>query len=173
MSVGKSRLFKKMAKIIKADNEVYERPDRRVPDGFHLPEIPQNKSKSNITFAFDTSGGITDGEIKSYKKQALNLLKERGLDSANAIYFDATVVGEFEVSSDSDVDELMKTVVGGGGTLFDCVFDWTSENGCSELYIFTDGFGSVSKDIEPTCSVTWVGWESKDKPPFGKVVNSI
>jgi predicted metal-dependent peptidase len=66
------------------------------------------------------------------------------------------------------VDEY--EVQGGGGTDFDCVFDYLKKVGRvpNRLIVFTDGYPCGSWGDSNYCDTTWIIHGDKDpNPPFG------
>ena len=73
---------------------------------------------------------------------------------------------------DSDNMDTIEEYVpeGGGGTDFDCIFDYLKDNDISpkRLIVFTDGYPCGSWGDAEYCDTTWIIHGDRDPhPPFG------
>ena len=119
-------------------------PDKRMQDSnFFLPDYNEkDQIAKNIFFAVDTSESIEDDDIVKVYAEICNAIVQFGgrLDGWVG-FFDSDMYTPDRFSSVEDVTSIRPK--GGGGTNFNCVFDYVRENMSDELpssiVIFTDG----------------------------------
>ncbi len=150
-------------------------PDKRYYDSsFFMPDFNDAEiSVKNILFMIDTSGSMSDEMIT----QAYSEIKG-AIDQ-----FDGKLQGflgffEFEVVDpvpfyDEESFKIIKPK-GGGGTSFDCIFDYVKKEMIDDLpqsiVILTDGgadFPNESKSLQ--IPVLWIINNEVVTPPWGKV----
>ena len=151
-------------------------PDRRYGDGdFFLPDynVPDELVK-NILFMIDTSGSMSDTMISEcYNEINSAITQFNGKLEGYLGFFDAEVVKPIPFSN---IEELkIIRPYGGGGTSFDCIFDyvnkhWDKEEPPASIIILTDGYApfpsaSVANDIP----VLWIINNTDVTPPWGKI----
>ena len=149
-------------------------PDKRFYESdFFLPDYSVvDDKKKEVLFMVDTSGSITDemlsmvyGEIKDALDQF-----NGGLEGAVG-FFDERVYTP--VSFSDTVNLLDIKPYGGGGTDFNCIFDFIKlnmkNNPPANIVIFTDGqavFPNVT--VANNIPVLWLLSDSAIVPPWGK-----
>lgn len=149
-------------------------PDKRFQDSdFFLPDynVLDEKPKE-VLFMVDTSGSIGDemltvvyGEIKG----AINQFNG-GLVGALG-FFDEKV---YTPTYFSEIDNLLHIKpYGGGGTNFNCIFDFVKRNMLNNtptnIIIFTDGQANFpNKNIINGIPVLWLISDERIRPPWGK-----
>ena len=149
-------------------------PDRRYQGDFFLPDFSETiDSVKDILFMVDTSGSMSDKEIRAVYSEIVGAISQFGGRLKGFLgFFDAAVVAPkpFE-----DVDDLKsKRAFGRGGTSFDAIFDYVDgkmERKPASIVILTDGYApwpkkAKAKDIP----VLWVINNEKRTPPWGKVI---
>lgn len=109
----------------------WSRPNRRrlVLPGIYTPKRMGSRC-GPIVLGFDTSGSMSDAEIRTILGVAADLLSSVRPDSLHVVWCDAVVERVDEVQDPSELLEIaiVEGVPGRGGTWFDPVFDWVSEN---------------------------------------------
>ena len=150
-------------------------PDKRYQDSpFFLPDFNDADIEvSDILFMIDTSGSIDDkmltvaySEIKGAIDQYDGKLK------GWLGFFDAMVINPIPFDS---VEELKKIkAYGGGGTSFDCIFeyvkDYMTDNFPKTIIILTDGYAPFPAiDKAMGIPVLWLINNDIVTPPWGKV----
>jgi predicted metal-dependent peptidase len=84
--------------------------------------------------------------------------------------FDTAVYNPQTFDSDNLDDITDYEIYGGGGTDFDCIFDYLKEEGRTpnRLIVFTDGYPFGSWGDENYCDTTWIiHGDPEPNPPFG------
>ena len=84
--------------------------------------------------------------------------------------FDTQVYNYAEFTSDNLEDLEEYEIMGGGGTDFDCIFNYLKEEGRvpNRLIVFTDGYPFGSWGDSNYCDTTWIIHGDPDpNPPFG------
>ncbi len=166
-----------VASILSEDTSDYSfaRPDRRYSGmDVVLPGMYSIDNLKDVVFAYDTSGSITDEDLKSYYHETLSLFQNFtnlkgwiGVCDADLHFF-----GEIEQQSKFEDFHFF----GGGGTDFNPVFNKIKEKGLKPkaLFYFTDTYGSFPPE-EPPYPVFWlvrsyIGDNSTLNVPFGTVI---
>ena len=118
-----------------------------------------NDRKINITIAIDTSGSVTDDELKYFFNEVFNIIKDIKTE-ITLIQCDAEVKSVTKITKKEDVKKV-KTV-GRGGTYFTPVFEKIKDMNKIDypnVVIFcTDGYGEANIPIElkPKAEILWV-----------------
>lgn len=144
-------------------------PNRRyVHSGLLLPSLRSQELK-NITLAMDTSGSITDDDLKAFEAEVRAIVEDYRAN-ATVIYCDS-MVRKVEQFNEGDPVELHP--VGGGGTDFRPPFQHIEESGDSPVCMVYQTDGECNRfPAEPPYPVLWV-LTRKNRgfcPPFGEVV---
>ena len=123
----------------------------------------------------DTSGSIGEKELNMFFAEMAGILEDVRPKRLVVMWCDAKVHRVDEIEEASDLTGLRKKgAPGGGGTMFEPVFDEMDKMGLDDvdaLVYLTDGYGSFPK-APPSYPVIW-GNISDLKPehyPFGDVV---
>ncbi|MBQ3589935.1 MAG: hypothetical protein II980_05745 [Clostridia bacterium] len=151
-------------------------PDRRFGDyDFFLPDynVPQELVK-NILFMIDTSGSMSDHMITTCYSEIYSAIEQfDGKLQGYLGFFDAVVV---EPQPFTTIDEFkIIRPFGGGGTSFDCIFDyvnhhWKHEEPPSSIIILTDGYAPFpNESIANNIPVLWIINNNEVTPPWGKI----
>ena len=136
----------------------FNTPDRRLLHTGHILPAATRDPEFHLVFAWDTSGSLTEeltGMIKAHINNAVQALNP---STVEIIYCDTRVRerNTFCRTTGASPIELDINPVGGGGTRFDPVFKYISdeeiETDC--LVYFTDGIGQVNV-TEPDYPVLW------------------
>ena len=136
----------------------FNTPDRRLLHTGHILPAATRDPEFNLVFAWDTSGSLTDeltGMIKAHINNAVQALNP---STVEIIYCDTRVRerNTFCRTTGASPIELDINPVGGGGTRFDPVFKYISDEDIETdcLVYFTDGIGQVNV-TEPDYPVLW------------------
>lgn len=141
---------------------------RRIHNGLILPSL-RSQELQNVTMAMDTSGSITDDDLKAFEAEVRSVVEDYRANTT-VIYCDAQVqhVEKFDAE---DVIELHPK--GGGGTDFRPPFDHIEETGEYPACMIyqTDGMCHQFPE-EPPYSVLWVLTRRNREfnPPFGEII---
>lgn len=150
-------------------------PDRRFCDSpFFLPDFNEKEDTvENILFMIDTSGSMSNKEITAAFCEIKGALEQfNGKLKGWLGFFDADVVPPIPFEN---VEELcVIRPEGGGGTNFDCVFEYVRE--CMEetppasIIILTDGYAPFPEECAADgIPVLWLLNNTMVDPPWGKV----
>ena len=136
----------------------FNTPDRRLLHTGHILPAATRDPEFHLVFAWDTSGSLTDeltGMIKAHINNAVQALNP---STVEIIYCDTRVRerNTFCRTTGASPIELDINPVGGGGTRFDPVFKYISDEDIETdcLVYFTDGIGQVNV-TEPDYPVLW------------------
>ena len=131
----------------------------------------------NAHIFIDASGSITDAMLAEFLSEIKNIA-ESGFDTYNlwVSSFDTEVYNSKLFTRDN-IDELENyKVKGGGGTEFECIFEYLKNN-CTEppktIIVFTDGYPNNTWGDPNYCEETIFLINNKDKKikaPFGITV---
>lgn len=103
----KKEIINSLGKITISD---WRRVSRR------YPFLPGNKSltRPNIWFLIDTSGSISDNELKQFLSEVYSIIKTRA--AGIIMPWDAKVYPSIELKKPRDIELPLKNLTGGGGT---------------------------------------------------------
>jgi predicted metal-dependent peptidase len=161
--------------VIKSDY-TFARASRKGMDaGFWLPAMDYETS-IDVAIALDMSGSIQDSMARDFLSEVKGIMDQYTGFKIHLFCFD-TEVHCPAVFTDMDMDEFMDYELGGGGgTDFDCCFDYMKEEGIQpkKFIMFTDGYPWNSWGDESYCDTLFVvhGEHGDRSPiaPFGITV---
>jgi len=148
----------------------FMRPNRR---GWHMDAIMPGMTPGeeiDVVVSLDMSGSITDKQAQAFLGEIAGMMDAFDGYRVHVFCFDTETYNPQDFTS-----ENMDTIdsyepVGGGGTDFDCIFDYLKENAIvpKRLIVFTDGYPCGSWGDPDYCDTTWIIHGDKDpNPPFG------
>ncbi len=150
------------------DDYSYTRPSARRGDPFIFPSL--RSSQVDIMVAVDTSGSISDAEMKEFVSE-IDSIKSvlRARITLHCCDAKLSPNGPW-VFEAWDEFTLPKNIYGGGGTSFIPIFDWAAlqDKQPDLLVYFTDAEGAFPK-YEPMFPVIWLV-KGKHKTPWGQRV---
>jgi len=151
--------------------------------GINLPSKAKSPQGGELAVAIDTSGSVSQYELNMFATEIQAMAEDCGLEKIRVCYCDTTVrkneQGEWwDIYELDQGDELVLRARGGGGTRFDPPFnlfnDYSDDVEDVQAFIyFTDGWGDVSADVEPSVPVIWCVTEESyyaERLPFGEVI---
>ena len=148
----------------------FARPSRR---GWHLDAILpglKNDQMIDIALAIDASGSMDDGMLTDIKSEVKGITEEFSNFRIHVFSFDTAVHNPQDYTSDNLDDITEYEIQGGGGTEFDCMFDYLKEEMIEpkRLVVFTDGYPWGTWGDPNYCETVWI-IHSNDNPtpPFG------
>jgi predicted metal-dependent peptidase len=133
----------------------------------------ESETMTEVIFAFDTSGSITQEMIGAAAYQLQLICDSVNPETVRVLWWDTEVHGEQVFGGDSpNVKDILKPL-GGGGTRVSCVSEYIVEKGYKPdcVVVFTDGY--VESDVAWGTGVEtlWLVTENrKFTPPKGKMV---
>jgi predicted metal-dependent peptidase len=146
------------------------RPSRR---GWHMDAVMPGMTPGeeiDVDIAIDMSGSISDTQAQAFLAEIAGMMDAFDGYRLHVFCFDTKIYNPQNFTSENmdTVDEYQ--VEGGGGTDFDCVFEYLKEAGRvpNRLIVFTDGYPCGSWGDANYCDTTWIIHGDKDpNPPFG------
>lgn len=168
-----------ISNLLTADESDYNfsQPDRRfMEQEFIIPGLYSQEKLQDVIFAYDTSGSITQEDLKDFYNETLSLFNNFSNIHGHIAVCDAQLHDFFEINIDKSFEELRFR--GGGGTAFEPVFKEIEKRNLNPkaVFYFTDTYGSFPKD--PGYPVFWLvksqivekSYARDYDVPFGKVI---
>lgn len=160
-----------LTSTVKSDY-TFMRPSRR---GWHLDAVLPSQTPGQeieITVAIDTSGSISNREMSLFLSEVQGIMDSFDGFKITCFCFDTRVHNPQEFTSENLDSIADYEPAGGGGTDFDCIFDYLKQEGTvpSRLIVFTDMMPFGSWGDPDMCDTTWIGHGAYAKtvtPPFG------
>jgi len=151
-------------------------PSRKgLNEGYYLPGLDR-ETTIDIVAALDMSGSIGDEMARDFLSELKGIMDQYTDFKIHLLCFDTQVYNP-KIFTQADMGEFMEYELnGGGGTDFDCVFDWMKEEGVQpkKLVMFTDGYPYGSWGDESYCDSLFIvhgGYGDRiPESPFGITV---
>ena len=162
--------------VIKSDY-TFSTPSRKGQDnGFWLPGMDREQT-IDIALALDMSGSIMDEMARDFLSEVKGIMDQYTDFKLHLFCFD-TEVHNPQVFTMHNMEEFMEYELGGGGgTEFDCCWDYMKEEGIvpQKFVMFTDGYPWDSWGDENYCDTLFIvhggGYGGKSPvAPFGTTV---
>lgn len=160
--------------VIKSDYTM-KIPSRKGMDaGFYFPGMDR-ETTIDIAVGIDTSGSISDEMCRDFLSEIKGIMEQYTNFEIHMFAFD-TQVHNPQVFTECDLNEFMDyEILGGGGTDFDCCFDYMKENGVEpkKFVMFTDGMPWNSWGDPHYCDTLFIihgGRGNNIVAPFGTTV---
>ena len=138
-----------------------------VPGASRLNEI-------EVAFAIDTSGSIDDATLNESLSAIKHVMDKYGVFKVTVFSFDTRVHNPvlFDSSNADDLDSY--TAEGGGGTCFDCIWNYLKDNEIEPkiLIILTDGVANGWGDSD-YCQTAWVIKGTNRIPSHGEYMHYV
>ena len=148
----------------------WARPSRR---GWHMDAVMpgmKNDELIDIAIAIDMSGSISDRQGQDFLSEVRGIMEQFQSYRIHVFCFDTEVYNPQQFNSDNlDTIEGYE-LKGGGGTDFDCIFNYLKQEEIepNRLVVFTDGYPFGSWGDENYCDTVWIIHGNKNPdPPFG------
>jgi predicted metal-dependent peptidase len=129
-----------------------------------------NDEKIDVCIALDMSGSISNSMTKDFLSEVKGIMDAYEDYSIKLWCFDTSVYAEADFDPHNGDELINYQPVGGGGTDFDCNWEYMKEHGIDpkKLIMFTDGYPFGSWGDELYCDTVFIihGNESI-VPPFG------
>lgn len=150
------------------------RPNRK---GWHTGAVlPGNLpgEQLDVVIALDASGSIWDSTLSDFLGIVQGSLDQFDAYNVKIITFDTSVYNEDNFTQDDGRDMSEYAIQGGGGTDFDCIWEWLKYNDVTphQLVVLTDGYPWGSWGDENYCDTLFVVHGNETiKAPFGITAN--
>jgi predicted metal-dependent peptidase len=142
--------------------------------GWHMDAVMPGRNTDpmiDIAVALDASGSISESMLKDFLSEIQGIMDSFPAYKIHVITFDTEAYNPAQYDSDNLDSICDYEVKGGGGTDFDCVYNYLKENEIEpkRLVMFTDGypFGSWG-DENYTETVFILHGTTSIVPPFGQ-----
>ncbi len=152
-------------------NYSFMRPSRK---GWHtgavLPGM-MNDETIDVCIALDMSGSIGDSQAKDFITEVKGIMDEYVDYNIKLWCFDTQVYNLANYTADNGEDLLDYQIQGGGGTDFDCNYDFMKEHSIEpkKFIMFTDGYPCGSWGDENYCDTLFIIHGPEEiKSPFGQ-----
>ena len=113
------------------------------------PSTVKYNQHSDIIFAIDVSGSMSDRTVSNIMNEVLALSRTTNIKNMRVLFWDGAVTGDVEVKNGKKLGEEKGffNFIGGGGTNIDCVYDYIIDKKYepSGVCYFTDGYVNGSK----------------------------
>ena len=166
------QLLRQQIQSIIKNNFSFSRPNRKsMHSGAILPGL-LNEETIDVSIAIDMSGSIGDDQARDFLSEVKGIMDEYKDFKMDVWCFDTQVYNYARFTGDTAEDIMDYEVKGGGGTDFDCNFDFMKNEGIEpkKFIMFTDGYPCGSWGDEDYCDTLFVihghGSESII-PPYG------
>lgn len=146
------------------------RPSRR---GWHMDAIMPGMTPGqeiDVVVTLDMSGSISNKQAQAFLGEIAGMMDAFDGYKVHVFCFDTKTYNPQDFTSENldTIDNYEP--MGGGGTDFDCIFEYLKEIGNvpKRLIVFTDGYPCGSWGDPDYCDTTWIIHGDKDPhPPFG------
>lgn len=168
----RSLITMKIPSLAKNDYS-YQRPNKKYQySGIVMPGL-QREEAIEVDVAIDTSGSISQQQLEEVLSEVAGLMDMYEEFTLRIWQFDTQVYGFETFTKDSASDISSYQIKGGGGTSFQCNWDFMKANDITpKLFImFTDGESYDGWGEEGYCDdVIWIinnKWNKQIEPPYG------
>jgi len=150
----------------------FSRPSRKAwHTGAILPGMNFEET-IDICIGIDMSGSIGNDQAQDFLGEVKGIMDEYKEYNIKLWCFDTKVYNEQDFASDSGDSLLDYEIMGGGGTDFDCNWEYMKENDIvpKKFIMFTDGYPWGSWGDEDYCDTVFIIHSNRDKDlqaPFG------
>ena len=113
------------------------------------PSTVKYNQHSDIIFAIDVSGSMSDKTVSNIMNEVLALSRTTNIKNMRVLFWDGAVTGDIEVKNGKKLGEEKGffNFIGGGGTNIDCVYNYIIDKKYepSGVCYLTDGYVNGSK----------------------------
>lgn len=150
----------------------FVRPNRKGwQSGAILPGMDFEQT-IDIAVALDMSGSIGDEQARDFLSEIKGIMDEYKDYRITVMCFDTKVYNEQTFTADTGEELMEYKIMGGGGTDFDCVWNYLKKQDIvpKKLLFFTDGYPHLSWGDPDYCDTIFIIHSNHDKnleAPFG------
>jgi predicted metal-dependent peptidase len=168
-------LAQQIQSVVKSDY-TFHTPSRKGMDaGIWLPGMDREQT-IDVAIALDMSGSIMDDMARDFLSEVKGIMDQYTDFKIHLFCFD-TEVHNPQAFTQNNMEEFMEYELGGGGgTDFDCCFNYMKEEGIvpKKFIMFTDGYPWDSWGDESYCDTLFIvhggGYGEPPVAPFGITV---
>ena len=162
--------------VIKSDYTMMNPSRKGLNEGFYLPGMDR-ETTIDVAISMDVSGSIHDTMLRDFLSEVKGIMDQYNDFRIHLFCFDTEVHNPQTFTPHNMEEFLDYEIEGGGGTEFDCVFDYMKEEGIvpKKHIMFTDGYPWGSWGDENYCDTLFIvhgsGYGGKSPvAPFGITV---
>ena len=161
--------------IVRSDYTMMNPSRKGLNEGFYLPGMDR-ETTIDVALSMDVSGSMYDEMLRDFLSEVKGIMDQYTDFRIHLFCFDTEVYNP-QTFTQNNMDEFMDyEIMGGGGTDFDCVFDYMKDNGIQpkKHVMFTDGYPYGSWGDEHYCDTLFIvhgGYGDRSpEAPFGTTV---
>ena len=142
--------------------------------GWHMDAVMPGMNLEpmiDVAISIDASGSMLDRMLKDFLAEVAGIMEQFPNYRIHVLSFDTEVYNPQQYNSENLENIADYEVQGGGGTNFDCVFDYFKENEIEPKrhIMFTDGYPNGSWGDELLCDTVFIlHGTTSIVPPFGQ-----
>jgi len=142
--------------------------------GWHMDAIMPGTTPGeeiDVVISLDMSGSISNKQAQAFLGEIGGMMDTFDGYKVHIFCFDTDTYNPQDFDSENMDSIEQYEPQGGGGTDFDCIFDYLKENAIEpkRLIVFTDGYPFGSWGDPDYCDTTWIIHGDKNpNPPFGQ-----
>jgi len=142
--------------------------------GWHMDAIMPGTTPGeeiDVVISLDMSGSISNKQAQAFLGEIGGMMDTFDGYKVHIFCFDTDTYNPQDFDSENMDSIEQYEPQGGGGTDFDCIFDYLKENAIEpkRLIVFTDGYPFGSWGDPDYCDTTWIIHGDKNpSPPFGQ-----
>ena len=139
--------------------------------GLYLPDIKDVVKINRVALAFDVSGSVSEKETKAFLAEMRKIKSDINPEVMSVTTFNHKIVAQFDITEDSDLDEVTMDV--SGGTKLTPVFEYYDkvENQPNFLILFSDMLVNAFPE-KTSYPVIWICINNPNfTAPFGKTIH--
>ena len=158
--------------IVRNDYSFQRLNRKSMHSGAILPGL-NNDETVEVAVAIDMSGSISEAEARVFLSEVKGIMDQYADYKIYLFSYDTEVYNPVTITADTahEFDDYVPT--GGGGTLFECIYDHLKDVGIvpKKLINFTDGYPGRTFGDEFYCDTLFVVKGSNVTAPFGETVH--
>ena len=162
--------------VIRSDYTMMNPSRKGLNEGFYLPGMDR-ETTIDVAISMDVSGSIYDTMLRDFLSEVKGIMDQYTDFRIHLFCFDTEVHNPVTFTPHNMEEFMEYDIQGGGGTEFDCVFDYMKEAGIvpKKHIMFTDGYPWGSWGDENYCDTLFIvhgsGYGGKSPvAPFGITV---
>ena len=162
--------------VIKSDYTMMNPSRKGLNEGFYLPGMDR-ETTIDVAISMDVSGSIYDEMLRDFLSEVKGIMDQYNDFRIHLFCFDTEVHNPVTFTPHNMEEFMEYDIQGGGGTEFDCVFDYMKEAGIvpEKHIMFTDGYPWGSWGDENYCDTLFIvhgqGYGDRTpEAPFGITV---
>lgn len=169
----RDELRQDMQSTIKSDYSFYRPNKKAMQHGFTLPGMQRDQAL-DICVAIDMSGSITDEIGGCMLSEIQGIMSQYNDYTIHVWCFDTKVYNPQIFRSDEGIDLSTYKLQGGGGTSFECNWDFMEANDINPktFILFTDMYpcGGWGNESGPQENMIFAAYNTDIVAPFGKTI---